>query len=319
MATSGSYDWSLNRDQLILMAFQEINVYGAIDSAVSSEDSTYAVRKLNGMLKMWSIDGVKTPKRKIAYIFPALSSHEYKLGSISGSSNATNSYVSTTISSDEASGQTVLSLTSTSGMTANDYIGIELDNGTRQWTTIVSVDSSVQVTVQTALTGNASSGNTVLSYTTKINKPLKVLYGTRLDLHTNTENSLMVIGHDEYINLPNKSLVGIPNNIYYDKQVIGARPGYSSLFVYPEPDDVNTILKIVYTDSIQDLDSSSDDIDLPQEWLYPVMFNLAAELAYSYGKFQELERIQPKADMMYELIKNASYDDEPITFKVKYK
>jgi hypothetical protein len=317
MATSGSYNWSLNRDELILMAFQEINVYGTQDSSVSTEDSTFAVRKLNAMLKMWSIDGVKTPKRKIGFLFPALDTVQYNLGSISGSSHCTNSYIKTTISADEAAGQTVLSLTSTSGMTASDNIGIELDDGSRQWTTIVSVDSSTQVTVTAALTGASASGNTVVTYTSKINKPLKIIYATKLNLNSNQESEINVEGHDAYYKTPNKTLEGSINNIYYDKQISGARPHYSSLYVYPEPSSVDEILRIIYTDAIQDLDSSSDDIDLPQEWLYPVMFNLASELAFSYGKFIELEKIQPKADMMYQLLKDASYDDEPVTFKLR--
>jgi hypothetical protein len=91
------------------------------------------------------------------------------------------------------------------------------------------------------------------------------------------------------------------------------------MFIYPQPSVVTNIIKIIYSDAIQDLDNSTDDIDLPQEWLYPVMFCLAVELAPSYGKYTELQYLQPKADSMYELLKNASYDDEPITFKLKAK
>lgn len=323
MATSGSYDFSLNRDQMILRALQKINVYGELDTTTTLQADTnrYSLCTdiFNAMLKTWSIDGIKVPKRKIGYVFTSLSSHEYKLGSVSGSNHCTNSYVSTTISTNAASSATVLHLTSTTGMTAADNIGIELNNGTRQWTTIVSVDSSTQVTITAALTAAADATNTVVTYTTKINRPLTIIYGTRLDLTTSTENELGVIGHDEYNTLPNKSLTGPPCNIYYNKGITGAAPYYSSLMVFPEPSDVNTIIKIIYSDAIQDMDSSTNTLDLPQEWEYPVIWNLAAEYCYEYGRFQELERIQPKADYLYQLLKSASYDDEPITFRLKVR
>lgn len=323
MSTSGSYNFSLNRDQMILRALQKINVYGELDTTTTLQADTnrYALCTdiFNGMLKTWSIDGIKVPKRKIGYVFTALSSHEYKLGSVSGSNHCTNSYVSTTLSAAEALGQTVLSVTSTTGMTASDNIGIELDDGSRQWTTIVSVDSSTQVTVTASLTAAAASGNTVVSYTTKINRPITIIYATRLDLNTSTESELGVIGHDEYNKLPNKSLTGTPNNIYYNKVITGTSPYYSSLMVYPEPSNVDTIIKIVYSDAIQDMDGATDNLDLPQEWEYPVIWNLAAEYCYEYGRFQELERIQPKADYLYQLLKSASYDDEPITFRLKVR
>jgi hypothetical protein len=98
--------------------------------------------------------------------------------------------------------------------------------------------------------------------------------------------------------------------------ISGTNPYNSTLYVFPAPDVVYRILRLVYVDAIQDMDSSTDDIDLPQEWYYPVVWNLAAELGYPYGKFTELEKIQPKADQMYDLIKNQSSDNTAIKFTI---
>src|SRR5690349_18697247 len=49
--------------------------------------------------------------------------------------------------------------TSSAGMTIADNIGIKLDDSTRQWTTIVSIDSATQITVTDALTSSAGQGN----------------------------------------------------------------------------------------------------------------------------------------------------------------
>lgn len=321
MTTSSSYNWSLNRDQAMLRAMQIINALGVQDTTATlaaSNDYTFVQDIFNGMLKMWSIDGIKVSKRKQAYLFPALLSHQYEIGSVSGSDNVTNSYVSTTLSVAASSSATTLTLTSTTGMNNGDYIGVVLTSGVRYWTTIVSVASSTSVTITTGLSGAAALGNNVVAYTTKINRPLEILYGTTLDLtSTNlTEVEIAPMSHDEYIKMPVKNTTGRPNQFYYERNFAGANPFYSNFYLYPEPQNTTTIIHLVYIDAIQDLDTSTDDIDLPQEWFYPVVFNLACELAHSYGKYTELQQLQPKAEAMYELLKQASADDTPLTFSV---
>lgn len=318
MATSGTYSWSLNRDQTILMAFQELNVYGTRDTinTVSDGDQLIAQNTLNGMLKMWSIDGIKATKRLKGYLFPQLNQYEYTIGSVTGSDNCTLSYKSTTITTDAATSTSTLVVASTTGMTAADKIGIELDDGTRQWTTIVSVDSSTGLTITTPLTDSASIDNTVITYTAKLNRPLDILYGTNLDITTGLESSMQWISHDQYFTLPVKNTPGKPNNAYYNKPMSGAIPHNSKVYLFPQPQNVNEIITFVYVDSIQDMSSSTDDTDLPQEWQFPVMFNLAALLAQPYGKFTELERIQPIADKMYEMVKASAADNTDIQFSV---
>ena len=320
MALSGSYNWVLNRDEVILRALQEINRLGEYDSSIPSDILAFCVYKLNGMLKMWSVDGIKLTSRKHGYLFPVASQRIYELGSASGASHVTASYNSTTISSAEALGQTVLSVTSSSGMTAADFVGIELNDGTRQWTTIVSVDSSTQITVTASLTAAAAAGNTVISYTTKLNRPLDIVYALSSDITVTNglETELNQLSHNDYNKLSNKLLTN-PSafNFYYERNLSTTVPYLSKLYLYPVPTEVNKIVHFIYQDAIQDLDGSTDNFDLPQEWLYPVVYNLAAELAPTYGKFEELKFIQPKADKLYEMLKAASRDTTAITFKLK--
>lgn len=321
MATSGSYDFTLNRDAIITLAFQLINVY-SLDETVSNNDITFATKILNGITKLWQTEGIKLWKRRIGYVFTAYNDYNYEVGSPSGANHCTNSYISTTISADEALGQTVLSLTSTTGMTASDFIGIELDDSTRQWTTIVSVDSSTQVTVTASLTAAAASGNTVITYTSKLNRPLKILRATILDLNTLTETQMMPLSYDDYFNMPLKTTAGTPNNYYYDKLITNAIPHTGTLYLFPRPNNVDKIVSFSYLDSIQDFDSSTDNADFPQEWLYPLAYNLAVELCPIYGKLQELPVLQPKADAFKAMINNFDSDNEDLnicTSTRKYK
>ena len=68
---------------------------------------------------------------------------------------------STTLSTNEASGQTELSVTSESGFSASDHIGIALNDGTQHQTTIASTAAGT-ITVDDALPSAADSGKAVV-------------------------------------------------------------------------------------------------------------------------------------------------------------
>src|SRR5450631_2810878 len=110
MSTSGTYSFNLNMSQCITLAFQEINVQ-EVNVAVNADDYAFASNKLNLMLKYWEVLGVKLWKRRIGYLFTALNRHDYELGSVTGSDNCTNTYVSTTLTSLSGSNLTVASIT----------------------------------------------------------------------------------------------------------------------------------------------------------------------------------------------------------------
>lgn len=72
--------------------------------------------------------------------------------------------IETTIGADEATGQTTITVASSTGMTAAEKIAIILDIGTIHATTVSSVTNSTTIVIDDALTGKASSGNRVYTY-----------------------------------------------------------------------------------------------------------------------------------------------------------
>lgn len=68
---------------------------------------------------------------------------------------------STTLSGNEASGQTVLSVVSETGFSANDPIGITLNSGAMHVSTVASTTAG-EITINDALPSDADSGNTVI-------------------------------------------------------------------------------------------------------------------------------------------------------------
>lgn len=85
----------------------------------------------------------------------------------------------------------------------------------------------------------------------------------------------------EYFDQPNKTgSPSIPVSYYYDPQSTAG-----TLYVWPAPSAstaLNVTLEITYLRRIQDMVASTDDLDMPQEWLEAVVWNLARRLMTQY-------------------------------------
>lgn len=306
MATSGSYNYSMDRDTIIRRAMQLANIVN-LNQASRGDDHAFAVDIFQSMIKLWQAEGIQLWNRRQATLFTAYQNEQYSISN--SGSHCANTFVNTTISAAESSGQSIISLTSTTGMNVADNIGIELDNGTRQWTTILTVDSSTQVTLNTTLTASAAAGNTVIAYTNKISdRPLRILDMRKVQLNEQKISTQMAqIGYSEYFNIPLKSTDGAPLNFYYDKLL-----GAGQLYVFPRPDNVNFLLEFTYHEAIEDVDNGIDSLDFPTEWTLPLIYGLAAELMVAYGKFQELPIIQGKAEQYKTIARDFDGDEDPL-------
>ena len=305
MARSGSYNFALDRDTIIKRAMQLVNLIN-INQTARGADHEYAVDIFQSMIKLWQADGIQLWNRKQATLFTAYQDRQYSISNTGD--HCANTYIYTTLSGAEDSAQTVLSVASSVGMTASDKVGIELDDKSRQWTTIVSVDSATQITITTALTGAAASGNTVITYTNKIaDRPLRILDARNVDLDNDKNSvSMEIIGYDQYFNIPVKTSDGRPLNFYYDKMLDAGE-----LYVFPRPNNVNELIEFTYHESIEDVNSSTDSMDFPQEWTLPLIYGLATELCVAFGKFEELKIIKPLADQYKQIVREFDNDESP--------
>jgi hypothetical protein len=306
MSTSGLYSFALNRDQMLSRAMQMVNIIN-INQTAKGADYLYAIDIFNAMIKMWQADGVQLWNRKQAVVFTQYNVNQYLISATS--STATNSYVSTTTTAAAAQSATILYLTSTAGMSINDKVGIEMDDNTRQWTTISNVNSSTEITIAVGLETTAASGNTVVSYTNQINdRPLRILDARTIDLeNNNTSIPMEQISYDQYFSIPVKTSLGRPINQYYDKLL-----GAGNLYVYPTPNDVAQLIQITYHEELQDVDNSTDSLDFPVEWTLPIIYGLAVHFCIAYGKFDELKIIKPLADEYYQIVRDFDNDEAPL-------
>ena len=264
---------------------------------------------LNMFLKTLQTKGIQLWERKYAVIFPQESQGLFVLGSPGPagdhaclSTPLNGGFIQTTLSAAAASGASTISVTtvtgqlSTTGNTAVSIttaynIGVELDSGDVQWTTVNGAPSGTTVTLTATLTGAAASGNYVFCYQTKLYRPLRVTGAFIRDIAGNTDTPISVaMSKQEYNNTGSKGTTGTPIQVYYDQQ---SNTGH--LYVRPEFYDANKLLFIEFQKPIEDLAAASEDFDLPQEWAEALMWNLAWRMAPEYevpmAKYNQLKEM----------------------------
>lgn len=287
MATSNSYNFLSNEQEIIADAFITIGIHFPGET-IPTENYNFARRQLNRMIKYWGRKG-HLWTIGVGNLILTPGTNTYVLND--STAHWADTLVTTALSADEASGQTALSVTSSSGMTINDYVGIILADGTVHWSTITNVNSSVLITINNALTGNASSGARVYTYTTIAQPPVRIEWAVRRD-SSNIDIELNALSRKDYDTLSNKNIAGDPISYYYDPKV-----GNGTLYVYQTPNDANTILRITYRRQIQDIDIVTQTMDFPIEWEECIVYSLALRLA-SLGGIGMDDPIYMKVQMM---------------------
>jgi len=301
MAVSGSKNYSITTASIREAALRKLGVYDAAD-APSGDDVNAADFALNLMVKEWVADGVDIFLRTESTLFLQPNTQTYDLSD----AEITDSYVETTLSAAEASGQTVITVTSSAGMTAADRVGLKMDDNTIHWTTIVSVDSSTQITITVATDDDAASGNKVYAYTTKSDRPQKILYAFRSDIN-GFDTEIAIIGSSEYFRQSNKKSDGPPVEVWYIPQ---GNQSVGKLHVWPDNGgkswDKIVMIAQHYPD---DFDASANNADFPIEYGNALVWGLAAELASEYG-IPEKEQARLWAISQSKLQKQLDYDSE---------
>ena len=272
MATSGSTNFTVNCDEMIAASLRYIGVLGTGETP-TADQSSETRQAMNMMLKLWQADGLNIYLRKRATLFLQEDTNTYNLGP--SGDHATTSYSSTTLSAAEASGQIVLSVTSTTGMTASDYIGVEQDDGTLHWSTISSTGAGT-VTIASATTAAAASGNKVYWYTTKVSRPIDVVQAFIRDGSIDYEVRKMEYG--DYWRIYDKTTNTRPTRFSYDPQMTNG-----ILRINYEPTDVTETMELVIHRPVEDLDAGTDDIDVPVEYYESIKVGTAARVAPEYG------------------------------------
>ncbi len=157
-------------------------------------------------------------------------------------------------------------------MTIGDNFGVVLDSGYVFWSTIASI-ASLNVTLDDVLTDDVTSGAYVYTYTTKISRP-EDISAAQCQTSSTTVLPMVIISRDTYFAITIKTNTGIPNRIFYDKQLT-----YGTIYLWQSPSNANYLINFTYQAQLFDFDTPTDDPDFPVEWLNALYLNLAIKLS----------------------------------------
>lgn len=291
MATSGSTDFTVSRNDVLTEALELVGALGEGETP-NSDQITSVARTLNMMMKAWQ-SKINLFAIDVFYQFLDKTSQSYSLPSASGEYACRQAdYIGTTTSAAHGASVTTINLTSIAGMAVSDKIGVKLDDGTMHWSTISSIGAS-SVVIATGLASASATASTVHTYTTAVNRPMKVSEA-HINTATNSDINVDVLSRDEYYTLPDKTSTGQVNQVYFDPQTTTAK-----LYVWPVADNASDFLKLIVLRTIEDVDAD-DDVDFPQEWYMALSYNLAKFITPKYGVPTPIKKdIKQLADELY--------------------
>jgi hypothetical protein len=197
---------------------------------------------------------------------------------IVGTDHIFTDYVYTQMRVAAVSGATTLEVDSTVGMTAGDFIGIQLDSGVRQWTTIDTVTDSDTLTIVDSLDDDVAIDNTIYTYTTKIDQPVRVTDSRYSDSESGSDLPIWLVSRQEYFAIPDKTSSGAVNQVYYSRQLSN-----SPVYVWPTASTCNNVLKFTFIKPQYIPEDQSENVLIPVEWYNALTFLTAADLGVLYA------------------------------------
>jgi hypothetical protein len=283
MTTSGTFNFLSNRDQTIRLAMLFIGKLDEIETP-TAQDITDCTLILNMLIKqlMGKTDylvGLKIWKRKWGYLFLSNSTNKYTVGP--NGIGWTNTFVRPLTTAISLSGSNQITVDSATGIAANYNIGILLDTGALQWTTVQLV-AGTTITLNANLTAQASSGTQVYCFQTAAQQPLSIETVVLRD-QFNEDIPLRILRTvQDYANLPSKTDVqniSDPTAIYYEFQLTD-----SNLYTdCGAANDLRKYLVISYQEPVQDITNPTDNFEYPQEFMLPFAWLLAKQIAPMYN------------------------------------
>lgn len=290
MTTSGSTDFNFNRDQIIKRSLRQCGAFasGETPDAQTVQDASDC---LNAMIKGWDATGIHvwTESEAILFLQPSQAVYIVGAGSTDHCADLTNpsALVQTTTSLAAVLGASVIKVTSATGITTGQNIGVVLAGGSIQWTTVNGAPSGTNVTLAAVLTDAVPAGASVFVYPSggDIIRPLRVPMARRFNYASLIETPMYIASRADYNNLPNKLTTGIATQMFYDPR--GGANTQGVLKVWPVIPVATDAVKFTWYRTIQDFDSAANTSDLPLEWLNAIIWNLSLELAPEYDVTQE--------------------------------
>ncbi len=292
MTTSNSYNFIVTRDEIIELAHQHISALGEGESCTAAQ-ITEAAKLLNMIVKLRAADGMPLWALKRGTLLPVTG-----VSSVATDSHVVTTYRHTTTSAAAASAASTIVVSSATGISNLDQIGVELSDGTIQWTTVNGAPAGTTVTLTAVLTGAVSSGADIYVYTAssdRIQKPIRITEADILTVSDSNSYEIRIEDRGDYFRLGNRTTASTPNSIWYDlASTSTTNLDNGQIFIYPRFFTGDKVIEFSYQRPFQDFDASTDHPDFPAAFYLPLMLELAALLGPKFGLAVE-ERAELRA------------------------
>ena len=276
MTTSGTTTFSMTATQIVTKAFSKIGVKIA-EQDLQPHEYQDGQDALNLMVKSWGAQGLHLWTKDEGIAFLDVGKTDYLLGATGDEACQFDDFIGTTTTTNQITSDTIIPVVSSAGMVAGDNIGIQLDDKTRHWTTIATVDSAVQITIDTGIASASVLGSTVFTFTTFVQRPNRILSFRRKTFADDNEIPVISWSRDQYFNQVNKVSTGTVVNCYYSPQLTNGR-----LYVWQTASSVNDFVRFTFERPLEDITLGTETLDFPAEWLEAIIYNLAARLTDEY-------------------------------------
>jgi len=309
MATSASVDFTLNRNQIISSALRKLR---AIDpnTTADANDITTGAEALNLMIKAWQMDGLSLWFNQEVVLHLAYNTQTYLVGPSGAHCAALSDAGYTQLASAAASGAGTLTVDSITGIADADAVGIQLDGGTIQWTTVNGSPSGSTVTLTDNTTGAAAVDNYVFHYTTLIGRPVEIIEARVRNTDDNDSPLRIIHDRHEFMAVTDKTSQGEVQEIYYDPFIVNGL-----LYVWPIAGSGDITDRIVMTVRrvVEDFDAQANNFDGPVEALDALIWNLSVQIAPEYGA-NVSQMVMAKAIDSYDKLKRFYQSIETMQF-----
>jgi len=292
-ATSGSYTFSVTRDQIIRAAMMDIGALAEGENPTAQEVSDCAL-KLNMMVKQWMgntdfAPGLKVWTRKRADLFLGNSKYLYNLGQTgdhwvdsTAGLNYPQAYGQTQLTGAVAAAGTVLPVASVSQFNINDYLGVQIGSDI-YWTRVAGIGSTSVTIASPGLPSPGALANAyVWNYTNKGIRPLVMVTCILRDIYANDTTLRIFRTVEEYESLPTKTAstnIADPTAIFYESQFKNQQPNGQLYLDVGGAQDITKHLHCVYLAPTQDFLNPGDAPDYPQEWYRALVLGHGRDIA----------------------------------------
>jgi hypothetical protein len=295
MTTSGTYVFSVTRDDIIRQAMLNIGKLGE-GQAPTPEETNDCARILNMMVKQWMgkadrAPGLKTWTRRHGHLFLQGNTGQYLCGPAAPGWCASpagvtgDPYAGTTITATAAAATTTITVASlgtipVGAISNGNNVGICLDNGNIFWTTVNGAPSGLVVSLAAGLPSQASSGAQVFYYPTTNQGQQPQVIETAFLRDIYNEDTPIIIYRDvaDYDRLPSKTdptNISDPSFIYPEFQL-------GNTFIYLDvagAQDVTKHICMTYMEAIQDFNNPADTPEYPQEYFLALAWGLSLQIS----------------------------------------